>query len=75
MILKCLRIVYLVVCILAMPIYSDFNSLSEGVNPFNKFSSSNGGVNTFSGDAYFSFPMVKDAVLSYSSNIYINMKL
>lgn len=60
-----------------------FQTSSESVNPFNQFMSPSGGVNMFSGDVVFSYPVCSligrngigaDVTLNYSSNVYLNVR-
>ena len=60
-----------------------FQTSSESVNPFNLLMSPSGGVNMYSGDAAYSYPVTSvsgrggmniNVALSYSSNIYLNVR-
>jgi hypothetical protein len=60
-----------------------YQTSSESVNPFNILMSPSGGVNMYSGDAAYSCPVTSisgrggmniNVTLSYSSNIYLNVR-
>ncbi|MBN1603806.1 MAG: cadherin-like beta sandwich domain-containing protein [Chitinispirillaceae bacterium] len=64
-------------------VFADGGTSTEDVNPFNEFMQPSGGVNLFSGDAGFPFPVYSlsgrngmnvDIKFQYSSNIYAKVR-
>ena len=75
------KVLGLAVCIIVMSLFcvtEGFQTSSESVNPFNQFMTPSGGVNLYSGDVAYSFPICAigniNVTLNYSSNIYLNVR-